>query len=236
MTGNISKLAVSSRQQPPQVSFNRGTAPRQSTLRHWTCVQDVWLLTLMHRMSFLLSVCVSPTLAVFIPWQKITKTTKKCPEQPNPLHLHIRESCCDKLCRWLNTAIRQHTVCLTKCFLSDTLELSWLLAARFWVFIWAPLWGSVSISGGFGFLSPLRPLRRGHMVRRCWRGCCSWITYSPWWSHVGSQWWSTPLSSIYQTEAILCHVLTYLLTCFIWEQMLVWRRCRWKSLLSKFSY
>lgn len=86
------------------------------------------------------------------------------------------------------------------------------------------------------FLSPLRPHRRGHMVRRCWRGCCSWITYSPWWSHVGSQWWSTTLSSIYQTEAILCHVLTYLLTCFIWEQMLMWWRCRWKSLLSKFSY
>lgn len=152
MNRNISKLAVvSSQQQSLQVSFNRGTAPRQSTLRRWTCMQDVWLLTLMHRMSFLFSVCVSPTLAVFILWRKITKTTKKCPEQPGPLHLHITESCCDKLCRWLNTAIRQHTVCLTKCFLSDTLELSWLLAAWFQVFIRAPLWGSVSISSGFGF-------------------------------------------------------------------------------------
>lgn len=124
---------------------------------------------------------------------------KECPEQPGSLGLLIRKkkkkkkrkSCCDKLRRWLNTAIRQHTVCLTKCFLSNTLELSWPLAAWFQVFIWALLWGSVSISDGFRFSSPLRPRRRGHMVRRRWRGCCSWITHSPWWSHVGSQWWST---------------------------------------------
>lgn len=95
----------------------------------------------------------SPKFSVFTLWQKIwtTTTTKKCPEQLSPLHLHIRESCCDKLCRWLHRAIRQHTVCLTKCFLSDTLELSWLLAAWFRVFIWAALWGSASISAGFGF-------------------------------------------------------------------------------------
>lgn len=60
-------------------------------------------------------------------------------------------SCCDKLCRWLNTAIRQHTVCLTKCFLSNTHELSWPLAAWFQVFIRVLLWGSVSIRDGFGF-------------------------------------------------------------------------------------
>lgn len=147
---------------------------------------------------------------------------KKMPRAAEPTpSSYQRKSCCDKLCRWLNTAIRQHTVCLTKCFLPDTLELSWLLAAWFHVFIWAPLGGSVSISGGFGFLSPLRPRCRGHMARGCWRARYSWITYSPLWSHAGSQWWSAPLFSIYQTEAILCHFLTYLLTCFIWEQMLM---------------
>lgn len=128
-----------------QLSFNWGVAPGQTKR---ACVQDVWLLTLIHQMPFLLSVCVSHKPLVFI---KTATKKKKCPEQPSPLHLHIGESCCDKLSRWLNTAIRQHTVCLTKCFLPDTLELSWLLAAWFWVFIWAPLWGSVSISGSFVF-------------------------------------------------------------------------------------
>lgn len=36
-------------------------------------------------------------------------------------------------------------------------------------------------------------------------------------------------SAIHQTEAILCHILTHLLICFIREQMLMWRRCRWES-------
>lgn len=92
------------------------------------------------------------------------------PAAAQPTLSSHQKSCCDKLCRWLNRAIRQHTVCLTKCFLSDTHELSWLLAAWFRIFIWASLWGSVSISGGFWFLSPLRPNRRGHMARCCWRG------------------------------------------------------------------
>lgn len=116
------------------------------------CSQDVWLPTLIHWTSFLISVCVFPRFSVFILWQKITTTTKKNAQSSLARSIFTsEESYCDKLCRWLNTAIRQHTVCLTKCFLSDTLELSWLLAAWFQVFIWAPLWGSASISSGFGF-------------------------------------------------------------------------------------
>lgn len=152
MNRTISKLAVVS--SPQQASLNGGVAPRQSKLSHRMCLQDVCLLTLIQRMSFFFSVCVFAELS-FCSLLKNNNSNdrkrKKCPEQPSPLYLHIRESCCDKLCRWLNTAIRQHTVCLTKCFLSDTLELSWLLAAWFQVFIWAQLWGSASISGGSTF-------------------------------------------------------------------------------------
>ena len=117
------------------------------------CMQDVWLPTLIHQLSFVFSVCLLQNSQFLHCDRKYEQQQqkKKCPEQLSPLHLHIRESCCDKLCRWLHRAIRQHTVCLTKCFLSDTLELSWLLAAWFRVFIWAALWGSASISAGFGF-------------------------------------------------------------------------------------
>lgn len=111
------------------------------------CMNDVSLLALIHWMSYIL-LHVSSHNPVFISW-KITK--KCCPDQLSVLNLPIIQSCWDKLYRWLSTAIRQHTVSLTKCFLSDTLELSWLLAAWFWIFIWAPLWGFVSISGSFCF-------------------------------------------------------------------------------------
>lgn len=187
-------------------------------------------------MAALFSLCSPRNFVCIVTDNNKNKTKpKKCPEQLDSLDLHIRESCCDKLCRWLNTAIRRHTVCLTKCFLSDTLELSWPLAAWFQVFIWAPLGGSVSISTGFAFVTTVTPPQRTHgallltgplqldyiftLMEPCW---ISVVVHSE--------------SSIHQTQAILCHVLTYLLTCFIWEQMLLRRRCRWKSLLCKFSY
>lgn len=41
------------------------------------------------------------------------------------------------------------------------------------------------------------------------RGRGSWIVFQPSQSHVGSQWWSTLLSSIHQIEGILCRVPTH---------------------------
>lgn len=62
-------------------------------------------------------------LSDFMVGQKITK--KKILKQLISLHLHTRECCCDKLCRWLNSAVRQHTVCLTKHFPRH----SWVIVA-----------------------------------------------------------------------------------------------------------
>lgn len=84
-------------------------------------------------------------------------------------------------------------------------------------------------------LPPLRPRHRGHMAHDCWWGGCSWITDLLCWSHVGSQWWSTSLSSIYQTEAILCHAGVCRYVSFE-KEMFLWRRCRWKFLPYKFFF
>lgn len=141
----------------------------------------------------------------YAPFLKLLQNNnQRLPRAAQPTLSPHHESCCDKLCRWLSTAIRQHTVSLTKCFLSDTLELLWLLAAWFQVFILR--FARRLRHHQRWLLPPLRPRHRGHMARHCWWGGCSWITDSLCWRHVGAQWWSTPLSSIYQTEAILCHV------------------------------
>lgn len=109
-------------------------------------MQDVLLLTLIHRTPFLFSVCVYAKLR----FNTVTENNnKKCQEQPAHSISNQRKLllCSDDWTQQLDKIL----FCLTKCFLSDTLDLSWVLAAWFQVFICALLWGSVSISGGFGF-------------------------------------------------------------------------------------
>lgn len=90
--------------------------------------------------------------------------TKKMPWAAQPASSsHERKFCCDKLRKWLNTAIRWHAVCLTKCFLSDTRELLWRLAAWFRVFVRALLRGVATISAVFRvFVTAATPPPRTH--------------------------------------------------------------------------
>lgn len=94
--------------------------------------------------------CINSYSSLYAPFLKpLQNNNKRLPWATQATLSPLHESCCDKLCRWLSTAIRQHTVSLTKCFLSDTLELLWLLAAWFQVFICALLGGCATISVGF---------------------------------------------------------------------------------------